>query len=95
MLKKIDGFFEKRKVVFNSSQDKVNKIKQTLQSFLKNKFGEDLAGLSIKISYDYRGNGLVITTSNKTLTNELSLCLIDLNDFLKDKQIKLDRILIR
>ena len=95
MLKKIDSFFEKRKTIFNSSQDKVNKIKHTLQVFLKNRFGNSLAGLSIRISYDYKDNGLVIITDNKTLANELSFCLADLNDFLKDKQIRLGRILVR
>lgn len=81
--------------MFNLSQDKVNEIKQALQGFLKNRFGDDLAGFSISIRYDYKDNQLVITTNSKTLTNELSLCLVDLNDFLKDKQIKLDRILIK
>ena len=95
MFKEVSGFFEKRKTVFNSSQDKTKEIKYALQVFLKNRFGHDLVGLSIKISYDYRNNGLTIITSSKTLTNELSLCLVDLNNFLKDKQIRLDRILIK
>ena len=61
MFKKIGGFFEKRKNVFNSSQDKTKEIKHILQAFLKNRFGDDLVGFSIKINYDYKNNDLTMS----------------------------------
>lgn len=95
MLKNIGNIFEKRKSSFNKSQDKTVLIKNSFYLFLENKFGKNFNGFSFILSYDSKENGLIITTENKVIANELTIQLVGLSSFFKDSKIKLDRILIR
>ena len=95
MLKNIGNLFEKKKIYLGKSRDKSFLVKEAIQAFLKNKFGELLAGFSVGVIYDSKNNILTINSGNKVLANELAMCSEELNDFLKNKHIRLERIVIR
>lgn len=95
MLKNIGSLFERRRKIFNKSQDTTLQIKNSVTSFLKDKFGEGLKGYSLVINYNSKENSLIITADSKILANELTLQLTEMNDALKRDGIKLSRILIR
>ncbi len=95
MFKNVGILFEKRRRLFQGSQDKSAQINQILKEFLKEKFGEGLQGCSIKVSYSSKENSLMITADSKIIANELTLQLAELSTYLKKDNIKLNRILIR
>lgn len=95
MFKSLDKTFEKRKKILSQSKDKNLLIREGLNFFLKNEFNEDIKGFSLLITYDPKNNSLLITAENKVLANELTIRLPKMTDFLKTRDIRLDRILIR
>jgi len=95
MFKSLDKTFEKRKKILSQSKDKNLLIREGLNFFLKNEFNEDIKGFSLLITYDPKNNSLLITAENKVLANELTIKLPKMTDFLKTRDIRLDRILIR
>ena len=95
MFKKIDNIFERRKKSLDKSQETIKKIKDNLQLFFKERFGEDIKGLLIKIEYQSKDNSLIINTPSKVLANELTLNLLNIEDSLKKDKLKVDQILIR
>lgn len=95
MLKNIGALFERRKKIFNRSQDTNSQINNSIKAFLKEKFGEDLKGCSLVVSYNSKDNSLTMTADSKIIANELALQLDDLSRVLKKDGIKLDRILVR
>ena len=95
MLKKIDNIFERRRKSLDKSQEIIKNIKDNLQLFFKERFGEDIKGLLIKIEYQSKDNSLIINTPSKVLANELTLNLLNIEDSLKKDKLKVDQILIR
>jgi hypothetical protein len=95
MMRNIGGLFERRKNSLNRSQDRSKLIKNILQEFLTQRFGDNLKGLSFNIEFNPKNNNLTITTDNKIIANELSLQLHDLAGHLKANKIALNSILIR
>ena len=96
MFKKIDIVFEKRKTSLVKAQSKESKVKEYLKVFLEKEFGEDLEKrFSFLININSKDNILTITAENKMLANELAVRLVKLNDFLKTKEVSLNKILIR
>ena len=95
LFKNIGNYFEKRNRFFNKSQDRSTQIGSAVKDFLKEKFGDNLIGYSITVSYQVKDNSLLITTDNKIIANELAIRLDSLTGFLKDRRIRLDRILVR
>ena len=95
MFKSLNVIIEKKKKLLIKSQDLSQGIKEEIKKFLIKEFGKDLEGFSFTLNYQAKDNSLTVTTSNKTLSNELAIRLGPLNYFLKDKGIKLNRILIR
>lgn len=95
MFKNIGKIFKNRKNMLSRSQDKTDQIKEQLHSFLENKFGTALKGLSLKINYNPKDRSLIIISDSKILANEISLTLVELNNFLKEKNISLSRIQIK
>lgn len=95
MLKNIGTLFEKKREILDKAQDTNSQIKDSIKTFLKEKFGESLKGYSLSINYSSRENNLTITADSKIIANEISLQLGDLNDKLKRDGIKLNRILVR
>ncbi len=95
MLKDIGNVFERRKKILEKFQGKSLDIKDHLKVFLRDKFGNDLNGFSIGIDYNSQDNSLIITSGNKILANEITLQLADLAIFLKEKNIKVSKILVR
>ncbi len=94
-MKDIGSLFEKRKIALSRSQDKTSLVKQSLQGFLLERFGDNLKGLSFRVDYNAKDNSLAITTDSKIIANELSLQLHDLTEYLKKTKLNLSRILIR
>ena len=95
MFKNLNNIIEKKKKLLIKSQDLSQDINKEIKNFLIKEFGKDLEGFSFVLNYQTKDNGLSITTNNKVLSSELSIRLGSLNDFLKDKGIKLNKILIR
>jgi hypothetical protein len=95
LFKNIGAIFERRKKILSIHQDKKSLVKQGLQGFLMERFGDNLKGLSFNIDYNSKDNSLTITADNKIVANELSLQLHDLIDYLSKQQLNLSRILIR
>lgn len=95
MLKSTSNIFEKRKKTIKVSLEKSSQIKESVSDFLKSKFGDSLKGLSLGLIYNSKDNSLTINTENKIIANELTLQLAGMSEFLKSKEIKLNRILIR
>ncbi|MDP3696767.1 MAG: hypothetical protein Q8R55_01920 [Candidatus Taylorbacteria bacterium] len=95
MLKNIGNILEKRKAAILRTEDKTSQIKKSLQYFMKNRFGDSLAGFSLRISYETKNNKLVIATENKILANEMALLLTDIHQHLKRDGIAVSSILIR
>lgn len=95
MFKEISNVFDRKISQIVSYQDKDQEIKKTLKAFLEKEFGENLKGFSFIIKYNFKDNTLSISAENKILANELSLRLVDLNEYLQKRGIKLERILVR
>jgi hypothetical protein len=95
MLKDLSNVFDKKRKFFSESKDKDWDIKEILKTFLQKEFGENLKGFSFIVRYNPKDNSLIITTDNKIIANELSLRLVDLSSVLKDRGIRLGRILIK
>ncbi len=95
MLKNIGNILERRKKDILRTEDKTGQIKKSLQDFMKNQFGNSLAGLSFRINYDPKKNSLTITNESKVLANELTLLLADIHNQLKRDGIVVGSILIR
>jgi len=95
MFKNLNNIIEKKKKLLIKSQDLSQDINKEIKNFLIKEFGKDLEGFSFVLNYQTKDNGLSITTNNKVLSSELAIRLGSLNDFLKDKGIKLNKILIR
>lgn len=95
MFKNIDHIIEKKKKLLIKNQDLSQDISKEIKNFLIKEFGKDLEGFSFTLNYQTKDNSLTITTNNKILSNELAIRLGPLNDFLKDKGIRLSKILIR
>ena len=95
MLKNIGSIFEKRKRFLIKSQNKNSQLKEIIQDFLKEKFGDGIRGYSFGINHNSQDNSLIITANNKIVANELMLELAELSDRLRRGGIQLSRILIR
>ena len=95
MFKNIGTFFEKKKNLVSKNQDKTTTIKTNFYLFLKNKLGKEVLNFNFDLNYSSKENSLTIITNNKTMANELSLYLDQLNSFFKEKEIKLNQILVR
>jgi hypothetical protein len=95
MFKNLDNVFEKRKKVLNKSLDKNRQINAEVSNFFKKEFGEKIRGSSIVVNYNNKEESLVIVTENKILANELSYRMVELSEFLKNRSICLNKILIR
>lgn len=90
----LGGYFERKKDFLNRSQDKTNQAGKAIKTFLKSRFGDNLTGLSLNISYSSENGVLTISAGNKILANELSICLADISDALKKENIKVKQIII-
>jgi len=95
MFKEISNVFDKKRKFFNDSNKKDSEVNEILKTFLKDEFGENLKGFSFVVRYNPKDNSLIITSDNKIIANELSLRLTKLHSKLKDRGIKLGRILIK
>ncbi|MDO8496604.1 MAG: hypothetical protein Q7S43_04135 [bacterium] len=95
MFKNLSNIIEKKKKLLIKSQDLSQDINKEVRNFLINEFGRDLEGFSFTLNYQAKDGSLLITTDNKMLSNELAIRLGALNDFLRDKKISLNKILIR
>jgi len=95
MFKNLNNIIDKKKKLLVKSQDLNQNLNREIKKFLLDEFGKDLEGFSFILNYQTKDNSLSITTSNKVLSSELTLRLGSLSNFLKDKRIKLDKILIR
>lgn len=95
MFKNLNNIIEKKKRLLIKSQDMSQDIGKEIKKFLIKEFGNDLEGFSFTLNYQVKNNSLAITTNNKVLSSELAIRLGPLNDFLKDRGIKLNRILIK
>ena len=95
MFKNLNNIIEKKKKLLIKSQDLNQDINKEIKNFLVKEFGKDLEGFSFALNYQAKDNSLSIVTNNKVLSSELAIRLGSLNDFLKDKGIKLSKILIR
>ena len=95
MFKNLNNIIDKKKKFLVKSQDLNQDLNREIKKFLLDEFGKDLEGFSFILNYQTKDNSLSITTSNKVLSSELTLRLGSLSNFLKDKRIKLDKILIR
>ena len=94
MFKNINNLFERRKSYLRKTQEKNTALKQILFDFLKNEFG-DVFSDTIKIDYNPREKTLIIVTQSKVLANELTIRLVSLHEFLKERGAILGKILIR
>lgn len=63
--------------------------------FLKARLGDDLDEKYISLGYNPKDNSLILNAGNKILANELTFHLVDIQEFIKTKGVKLDKILIR
>lgn len=95
MFKNLNNKFEKRLSLLSKTQSKDQDIKESLKIFLEKEFGDNLKGFSFIINYNSKDNSLTIDTQNKILASELTIRLGDINEFLKTRNIRLDRILVR
>lgn len=95
MFKNLSNIIERKKKALIKKQDTTQDLNKEIKNFLINEFGKNLEGYSFTLQYQTRDNSLLITTNNKTLSNELAIRLGSLNDLLKRKKINLSRILIR
>ncbi len=95
MFKNLNNIIEKRKKLLIKSRDLNQDTYKEIKNFLIKEFGKSLEGFSFTLNYQIKDNSLSITTNNKVLSSELAIRLGSLNDFLKDKGIKLNKILIR
>lgn len=95
MFKNLNNIIEKKKNLLIKSQNLSQDISKEIRNFLIKEFGNDLEGFSFTLNYQAKNNSLAITTNNKALSSELAIRLGPLNDFLNDRGIKLNRILIK
>ena len=94
MFKNINNLFERRKSYLRKTQEKNTALKQILSDFLKNEFG-DVFSDTIKIDYNPREKTLIIVTQSKVLANELTIRLVSLHEFLKERGAIFGKILIK
>lgn len=95
MFKNLNNIIDKKKKLLVKSQSLSQDLNKEVKNFLIKEFGKNLEGFSFTLNYQAKDHSLSITTSNKVLSSELTLRLGALSDFLKDKGVKLNKILIR
>ncbi len=95
MFKDLKKAFERKEISLVKNQDKNRKITDEFGLFMKKEFGEVLKDIPFVVSYSAKDNTLTITTVNKVIANELVIRLELLTNFLKDKNINPNKILIR
>lgn len=95
MFKNLSIIVDKKKKFLIKNQDLNQGLNKEIKNFLIKEFGKDLKGFSFTLNYQTKDNSLTIATSNKVLSNELAIRLGSLNDFLKDRKIKLNKVLIK
>lgn len=95
MFKNLNNVIDKKKKFLIKNQSLNQDLNKEVKQFLINEFGKNLEGFSFTLSHQAKDNSLLITTSNKVLSSELALRLGSLSNFLKDKGVKLNKILVR
>lgn len=95
MFKNLSSIIDKKKKLLIKSQDLNQDLNQEIKNFLIQEFGKDIEGFSFTLSYKAKDHSLLITANSKVLSNELAIRLGSLNDFLKNRKISLNKILIR
>lgn len=94
MFKDIKGYISLRIKNLEKNQNSVQRIKTSLEIFLKNKFGENLKGFSLKLELN-KENDLIIESQNKTIANEIAYLKDDLKTYLARENSKIKAIIIK
>mgnify|MGYP001578884931 CR=1 FL=1 len=95
MFKNTNTLFDKKKKFLTSTKNKSTLVKECLVDFLKDRFGSNLSGTSMSIDFNSKDNSLIIKTENKIIANELVAGTYDMKEFMKNKKIFLDRIIVQ
>ena len=95
MFRKINYTSDYKKNILNKHKEKNYLLKEELSNFFDDEFGKLKNNLSFVIDYNIKNNSVVITTNSKVVANELTSRLVSLNNFLKNRNIYLDRILVK
>ena len=95
MFKNLNNIFKKKKLFLDQNYNKTNEIQNEVEVFLEQEFKDKAKELSFFVSFNSKDKTTIIKTNNKILANELAVRLPDLINFLKSKNILINKILIR
>lgn len=95
MFRNLGNLFDKKKKLISSSENESIRITGITNLFLKDQFGHSTQNKLFNISYNQKEGTLLVEAGNKIMANELSLRLADLHHQFQEKDVKLNKILIR
>jgi len=91
----IGSLFDRKKKELKFTKNINLEIKEVLRGFLRTHYGDNLDKFNFTMEYNSSEKTLSIITENKTIANELSFNLGNINNFFRTRGIQLNRILIR
>ena len=95
MFKDLGNLFDIKNRNIKFSKNKNLEVREIFNDFLNKYYGNNLDKFNFIIEYNYLDKTLNIKTENKTIANELSFNLGNINIFFKTKGVQLNKILIK
>ena len=95
MFKSLNLLVSKRFTKIAKVSDKNSEIKTAVQDFLKDQFGDISSNLEYGLVYDDTKKLIVIKCANKSVANELTFKIRELQEFFKNRKIKIERVSVQ